>query len=181
MSKLLSNLLVMQSDLRHWDDIQSMIEYVKDGGFWTAEYLASYAKEKNLTRISPLISVSSFEDDSDFVHDGHHRCVATWLGGRDFLRDDEFNLSKWEYKDYLEIAPENNWYTPFNPKTHVRTADFAAFKKEARDRFQQDANAALDWLYNNFQQFRTPRTIHTVPELAKLFSLRKTNLEDIDR
>ena len=177
MSKLLSDLLVMQSDLRHWDDLSSMIEYVKGGGFWTAEYLSDYAKSKSLPRVSPLISVSSFEDNSDFVHDGHHRCVATWLGGRNYLRDDEFNLTEWKYKDYLEIAPENNWYTPFDPKTHVRTADFAAFKKEARERFKSDVNVALDWLYKNLDQFRTPRTIHTVPELANLFSLRKTKLE----
>lgn len=169
----LSDLLVMQSDLRHWDDLKSMIAYVQKGGFWTPEYLSEYAKEKGLDRISPIIALSRFEDGSIFLHDGHHRCVATWLGGRDYLRSDEYTRSDWTYDDYLEIAPHNGWYTPFDPRTHVRTADFGAFKKEARIRFNQDPMEAVDWLYEHMGDFRTPRTLSYLPELAANIQAQK--------
>jgi hypothetical protein len=165
----LNNLLVLQSDLRHWADIKSMCEYVQNGGFWTQQYMEEYSKINKLPRVSPIISISEFEDGKRFVHDGHHRCVATWLAGRMYLRPDEYNLLDWNYEEYLEIAPHNNWYTPFDPRIHVRTADFANFKKEARERFQTDPEAALKWLQESLDEFRTPRNINTVPELAKLF------------
>lgn len=172
---------MLQADLRHWTDIDSMIEYVKNGGFWTKEYLEQYSKLKKLPRVSPIIAISSFEDGQKFVHDGHHRCVATWLGGRDYLRDDEFVISDWKYDEYLEIAPHNNWYTPFNPKTHVRTPDFADFKAEAKVRFGEDAKEAVDWLYENLDQFRTLRAINNVADLAKLFSLQKTQNKKLNK
>jgi hypothetical protein len=164
----LADLKVMQADLRHWDHMKDMVAYVKQGGFWTPEYLAEYSKEKKLPRISPVIAISRFEDGTDFLHDGHHRCVATWLGGREYLRTDEYQLTHWVYDDYLEIAPHNNWYTPFNPKTHVRTADFAKFKAEAKERFNTDPKEAVDWLFEHLDDFRTIRTIKNVPDLAAL-------------
>lgn len=178
---LLENLLVLQADLRHWTDMQSMIEYVKNGGFWTKEYLEEYSRIKKLPRVSPIVTISTFEDGAKFVHDGHHRCVATWLGGRNYLRSDEFMISNWKYDEYLEIAPHNNWYTPFNPKTHVRTPDFAAFKAEAKVRFNDNPKEAVDWLYENLDQFRTVRQINSIPELANLFSLQKTVHAKLDR
>lgn len=177
----LKDLLVLQADLRHWTDIDSMIEYVQNGGFWTKEYLEEYSLLKKLPRVSPIIAISSFEDGAKFVHDGHHRCVATWLGGRDYLRSDEFIVSDWKYDEYLEIAPHNNWYTPFNPKTHVRTADFAEFKTQAKIRFKADPKEAVDWLYENLDEFRTLRTIDSVPDLAKLFSFQKTKNRKLNK
>lgn len=165
----LENLFVLQADLRHWADMESMVEYVKNGGFWIKEYLEEYSKKKNLSRVSPIITISLFEDGLKFVHDGHHRCVATWLGGRNYLKADEYTISNWKYKEYLEIAPHNNWYTPFNPKTHVRTPDFAAFKAEAKIQFSNNSEEAVNWLYKNLSQFRTTRKINTVPELASFF------------
>ena len=169
----LNTLRVMQADLRHWDHMKEMVAFVKGGGFWTQEYLEQYSREQKLPRVSPLIAISRFEDGLDFLHDGHHRCVATWMAGRDYLRSDEFVLSNWVYEDYLEIAPHNNWYTPFNPKTHVRTADFAKFKAEAKERFANDPHAAVDWLYEHLQDFRTDRAIKYVPELAAIVSKQK--------
>jgi len=170
---LLNELIVMQDDLRHWDTIKEMVAFVKGGGFWTQEYLEKYSKKKKLPRTSPLIAITQFEDGLRFLHDGHHRCVATWLGGREILIPDEYQVSSWVYDDYLEIAPQNNWYTPFNPKTHVRTADFGRFKVEAKERFQQDQKEAVDWLYDHLDDFRTVRTIKSVPELAAIINKQK--------
>lgn len=162
----LEDLVVMQDDLRHWDHMGDMIQYVRHGGFWTAEYLKNYSAAMKLPRVSPLIAVSRFEDGKSYIHDGHHRSIATFLGGRDYLREDEYHLTEWAYSKYLEIAPENGWYTPFDPRLHVRTADFADFKHEARDRFQKDHQTALQWVLDNVNRFRTERRLWSLADMA---------------
>ena len=169
---LLESLNVTQDDLRDLDIIKHMITYIKNGGFWTKERLEQYSYKNKFFRNSPLIAISEFEDGMRFISDGHHRVVATYLGGREYLTLDECNISFWNYKDYIEIAPENNWFTPFDPKIHVRTADFSKFKNEAKERFQKDAKEALNWLNDHFKDFRKPRTVNNVPELAKNVNLK---------
>jgi hypothetical protein len=162
----LADLWAMQEDLRHWNHLGDMVEYVKRGEFWTPEYLKQYSEAKGLPRVSPLIALSRFEDGVTYIHDGHHRSVATWLGGREYLREDEYHLTEWKYSQYLEIAPENGWYTPFDPIRHVRTADFAAFKQEARDRFQANEEEARQWVLENVERFRRPRNVCRLPDMA---------------
>lgn len=167
----LKELYVLQDGLRHWDDINLMSQYVKNGGFWLKEYLENYSKTHNLGHAPQLISISCFEDGSKFIHDGLHRSVATLLGGRDYFRDDEFVLTDWKYSDYLEIVPEKNWFTPFDPRTHVRTADFFSFKKEAKNRFADNFEEAKKWLHEN-STFKMARTIWTVDEFVVKFSFK---------
>ena len=168
---LLKNLMVLQADLRHRNDIQTMAEYVKNGGYWTKECLEEYSKSQKLTRISPVIAISQFEDGLQFIHDGLHRSVSTWLGGRDYLRPDEFVLTNWKYEEYEEISPQNNWYTPFNPKIHLRVADLSVFKKEAKEKFKADLEAATEWLWQNSDKFRVNRigVILNIPQFSQRF------------
>lgn len=173
---LLDDILVMQADLRHWDHILEMSEYVRNGGFWTEDYLEIYSKGRNLARISPLIAISRFEDAKFFIHDGHHRSVATYLGGRDYLRNDEYILTDWSYDQYLEISPENGWYTPFDPRIHVRKADFGNFKKLARDKFANNPEEAFRWVLDNLEEFRCDRTFGHVKELAAKMGLHERHL-----
>ena len=163
------DLLIMQSDLRHTNDIKEMANYVANGGFWTKEFLKEYSLRNSLERVSPLISISRFEDGCLFVHDGNHRVCSVWLGGRSYLREDEYFITNWKYSDYLEISPQKNWFTPFNPKTHVRTADFFQFKKEAKQMFEDDPENASLWLKNNYHRYRVERKINSIMELAERF------------
>lgn len=163
----------MQNDLRHWDDMGEMVAFVKGGGFWTQEYLTEYSDKNKLSRVSPLIAISRFEDGVHYLHDGHHRSAATWLGGRDYLAPNEYVIFPWTYDEYLEIAPQNNWYTPFDPRIHVRTADFSKFKTEAKKRFQIDSKEAIKWLYEHLDDFRTTRTIRSIPELAEVVNKKQ--------
>jgi hypothetical protein len=165
----LNNLYVTQADLRHWDTIFEMSQFVADGGFWTKNHLEDYSRIHQLDRVSPLIAISKFEDGKLYLHDGMHRCTSVWLGNRKYLRDDEYTLTEWTYNSYLEIAPQNNWFTPFDPRTHVRTSDFAKFKKEAKERFSIDPNAAK-WLYENSYKFLTIREFNTIAEFLSFNS-----------
>jgi hypothetical protein len=167
----LEDLFVMQDDLRHWSNLAEMVEYVQGGGFWTPTYLVEFAASKGL-KVSPIIQISHFEDDFHYLHDGHHRCVATWLGGRNYLREDEYRLKEWKYDQYLEISHANGWYTPFDPRLHVRTADFADFKRKAKERFLADPVKAEKWVRDHGRCYRRDRTFGVVPELASAISCR---------
>lgn len=163
----INELIVTHNYLRHEDDVVEMIHYVKNGGLWTKECLVEYSKIKGFDRVSPLIQLTQFEDGKIFVHDGHHRVVATWLAGRDFLYSEEFNLTQWKYADYLEINHQNGWYTPFDPRIHTRTPDFAQFKKKARELFNSDLDNAEKWILENQHMFREERKYLFVPEMAQ--------------
>ena len=168
----LEKLHLMQTDLRHWDTIDEMALFVKNGGFWTLDYLKEYAELNNLSRVSPLISITKFEDGECYLHDGNHRCVSTWLGGRTHLREDEYVLTEWTYEYYTEFAPHNNWYTPFDPRTHARTPDFAEFKRAAKE-FCQKHNVTNmmmfePWLVKHEHEYMMDRELEYLPELAEL-------------
>ena len=168
----LEKLRLMQSDLRHWDSMEEMSLFVKNGGFWTQDYLKEYSELNNLPSVSPLIAITKFEDGECYIHDGHHRCVATWLGERKFLREDEYILKEWTYDYYTEFAPHNNWFTPFDPRTHVRKPDFAAFKKAAREFCQKyllnHLMMAEPWLMKHQHEYLVPRELEFLPELASI-------------
>lgn len=169
---ILADLFVMQYDLRHTDQLREMTAHVRFGGYWTPEYLALYAREKGF-KPSPLIQISRFEDGLLYVHDGHHRCVSTILGGRDHLILDEFNINEWKYEQYLEVNHAAGWYTPFDPRLHLRSGDFTAFKKEARGRFLVQPPLAEAWVRAHVGRFRRDRTFGTVPEMAESISKEK--------
>lgn len=177
----LKTLRLMQTDLRHWETIDEMALFVKKGGFWTEDYLKEYSELHNLSRVSPLISITKFEDGECYLHDGNHRCVATWLGGRKHLRPDEYVLSEATYDYYTEFAPHNNWFTPFDPRTHARKPDFAAFKKSAKEFCEKFhifpthsfsvgvSNEAMaePWLLQHQHEYLMPRELEYLPELAE--------------
>lgn len=160
-------LLVMQSGLRY--NLCEMIGYVKNNGFWNKEYIENYSKQLGITRISPLIAINQFEDGELYLHDGLHRTISTILGGRNFLREDEYFVTYWKYQEYIDIAPQNNWFTPFDPKIHVRLPDFSKFKQKAKERYESSPETLNEWILANTSEFRTDRKIRTVLELAEQY------------
>lgn len=117
-------------------------------------------------KVSPAIQLTQFEDGCVYIHDGHHRCVATFLGGRHELRADEYELGYWKYNEYLEINPANRWFTPFDPRSHFRIADILAFKTEAERRHAEDPVAAEVWVRANVAVFQIEKTFHLLPDFA---------------
>ncbi len=145
-----------------------MIDFVKSGGFWTIEQLKRYATSTNTYCCFP-IQINEFEDGFKCLHDGHHRCVSTYLAGRDYLRRDEYQITCWTYREYLEINHENRWYTPFDPRTHLRTHDISDFKAKAYKLFCKDPIEAVQWIECNKDLYCYPVSdIVTVADLAKV-------------
>lgn len=166
---LLESLIVTHNDLRDWSSIDHMVAFVEKGGRFTSQYLLEYAMENQIERVSPLIQIAKFEDGVMYVHDGHHRVVAIHLAGRTHLDAEEFQLTDWMYSQYLEVSNEHGWYTPFDPRTHVRLPDFAAFKRLAREKFSQKNESIEElneWIQSSHSCYRTERRFKSVERLS---------------
>lgn len=174
----ISTLKVTQGTLRlPMEELWQMVRFVKEGGFWTIDQLNKYHSLKNqsLCKKRCLIQIHELDDGERFLHDGHHRMAATWFAGREYLREDEFEVEKWPYSDsftktgYIDLNHENYWYTPFDPRTHLRISDTREFKTEARKRFEENPSEAQSWIEKNAHRFRMPITnVRTVSDLAKI-------------
>lgn len=139
-----------------------MVEHVQNNGLFTQELLDEFSEICN-HRKTGLIKISVFEDGSNYLHDGHHRCLSIYLGGRKFLHDSEYVCENWTYEAYQEINFDDNWVTPFDVRTQVRLADFKAYKEKAmrlRDK---------DFVLSNTNCFCKPRNVYSIADLAETY------------
>ncbi len=175
----LDELSVMQDELRHESNfIEEMIQFVSDGGFWTEESIAQYAERIGTNRFKLMELVQFNEDGRYMVHDGHHRVVATWLGGRSYLRSDEFVLKHWNYTDYQGINFANRWVTPFDPKSEIRIPDISIFKTKAIELAKTDEEAAKKFILENRNIYAKPRLVTGVSNLVDRYLRRSDSYED---
>jgi hypothetical protein len=101
------------------------------------------------------------------VHDGHHRLVATYLAGRAFLDPAEYRVTPWTFTDYLAVNFAAGWVTPFDPRTQVRTADFAVWKRQVLEAAQRDRDEAEQMIRTQSESYRMPRRYAGVGDLAR--------------
>lgn len=141
-----------------------MAEYVKNGGTWDKEALQEYADRENV-KVSPLINISRFEDGVMYIHDGHHRTLATLLAGRLLLYPTEFKITHWMYEQYLEINFEVGWVTPFDPRTQCRKADLQKFKRYVIREAKESPEKAIKLIKKYKLIYAEPRKIFTVRDL----------------
>lgn len=156
MALRLSDLHVTQGALRH--DTAAMQAHVEAGGSW------------RLAR--PLIKVARFEDGALYLHDGHHRCVATWRAGRHTLLEDEFVVEDWTYADWTAVNVAGKWVTPFDPRIEVRATDLTRFRQRlasVASVLGGEETAIVALIAAHREEFAAPRTAttpRTVPDLA---------------
>ena len=117
----IDDLIIMQNGLRKPEQINQMIEFVKDGGFFSG------------------IEISRFPDNQDYIHDGHHRVVSIYLAGRDYLGDGEYIVGQWRYEQYMTPNYTLQFLSPFDPKTEVRIHDFSEYQDELKHLIQTKA------------------------------------------
>lgn len=159
----IQDLLVSQSALRNPKHLPSMIEYIKDGGYWTIEYLNHYAEKYNLKSPS-LISITRFENGILMIHDGHHRVTATVRGGRTKLDESEYKIVDMKLDDYRYPVPENGWITPFDPLTEVRIPDLTDYRELVQKLKNDDRYGQIDpkWIKVLKPLYATQRLVRTV-------------------
>lgn len=148
-----SELRITQDGLRNRSQLDAMIEFVKRGGIFTRDVITEYLHS------SRLVGVNEFEDGRKFVHDGHHRLVAIKLSGvRDFLYPEEYFITKLPYARYTKANFSNGWYTPFDPRTHVRVCDFGVFKDQVIDLANDSPEQAIEFIEANRTVYLRERT-----------------------
>jgi hypothetical protein len=106
-----------------------------------AEMRAWY--ETNGKKFSEPVDLEYFSEDGRIlVRNGHHRLAIWQSEGVDELVNagdrSDFRIKVSSYADYGRthfvfdlvgnLDPVSSWLTPFDPRTHVRTPDFRAFK-----------------------------------------------------
>jgi hypothetical protein len=161
----LSSLNVIQNQLRNLDQMCEMIKHVSEGGYFHYSNLLRFNKGKE----SSLIEIAEFEDGKYYVHNGHHRSVAIWLGGRNHLQDGEYYIKRWKYDDYNTINMERQYVTPFDPRTQVRLPDFSAFKRRVLKLKELGEELTIRYIYEHNKEYRRDKTIFSVPELSKTY------------
>ncbi len=164
----LVTLEITQQTLRYADKIDPMIEFVQSGGFWTQEALADFAK-RNGKGDTRSINITVFEDGRRMLHDGLHRCTSTLLAGRQYLREDEYELNPWTYESYLTPNFELGFVTPFDPRTEVRVEDWHAYKAEVMAIAAVDKVEAAAFISRNRDRYCRPKTVLTVGEVAAIW------------
>lgn len=161
----IKSLTIMQEHPRDLSQIAPMVEYVRNGGFWTQEALTKHNVKK-----TGLIYISGFPDGVRMIHDGHHRVLATYLGGRDYLRLDELIAREWRYEQYGQINWEHGYFTPHDPKTEVRLPDFLAFKNHVKNILATEGKAQAElYIKDSKSLYCKKRDISTVAQMARLF------------
>lgn len=172
----IDKLSVTQHKLRYLDQLPQMVEFIKHEGVWDEAVLLEHARLYHPGRVSPLIQISRFPDGQDFIHDGHHRLVTTWIGGRKFILPQEYEITNWTYDDYLEINLPKGWMTPFDPRTHCRKPDLHEFKKHIRSLIGKEFEAwgmginttkIEEQIRQSLDVYCEPRLFRTVGEMAK--------------
>jgi len=174
----IADLFVMQQSIAMTDEFQGMVDFVRDGGFFTEKsmvaYLESHAPSRGFSRASipKLININFFEDRKKGLHDGHHRTGAILLGGREFIADEEYKTSHLTYAKYEEINPVASWVTPFSPKKEVRIEDFKEYKNHVMKLFDAGRMAeGIQFVNDNRHLYVVPRTLQTVQDMIDASTL----------
>ena len=100
------------------------------------------------------------------IRDGHHRCLATYLGGRAYLRHDEYRIEVYTYEMYAEINFVAGFVTPFDPRTEVRIPDFGSFREEALHLYARSPEAAVKFIRQNKVRYARSRKYYSLSQMA---------------
>ena len=171
----LSKLWVSQDGLRDLSQLPAMIEFVQNGNFWTDENLSLFALTNNI-RKAATIEIAEFPDGQLMIHDGHHRCISKLLGGSLYLREDEFHIKKWQYSNYQNLNLKNSWFTPFDPKTEVRKAEFKEFKDKVL-LLMKNEDIARKFILENKSMYAKTRMFFSLEDLAKNINKNPQEIE----
>lgn len=145
---------------------QSMLDFVADAGVYNEDSIKSHRCTRN-----SLIAVTRFPDGKLFLRDGLHRVTSVYIARIiPALFDEEYVIENMTYDMWTNPAPDNGWYTPFDPRKEVRVPDFLKFKEKALD---LQGEELVQYILDNKHQYVVPRTeSHTIQALAALWEIK---------
>lgn len=136
----------------------------------TQEYVRSITKvmdfryflsEGNTLDKTP-VKLIEIPNEGIFLHDGLTRCLGCYLSGRSYLREFEYTIKTLTEEDYETFAPDNGWFTPFNPINSVRSYKFMYYKDLIMKVYKETGQE----IYLNYQhRYSRPREIKYLQEI----------------
>lgn len=162
----LDTLGTMHDEIRHKQQVVEMSWVVRDGLFWTTDVLRAHA-DKHHAPVPHPIAIACFPDGRMMIRDGHHRCLATYIGGRAYLRHDEYIVEAYTYEMYSEINFEAGFVTPFDPRTEVRVPDFIEFRQEVFRLYARNPEEAVAFIRQNKSRYARPHRYNNLAQLAE--------------
>lgn len=161
----INELTITQNGFRNGDQIRAMVAFVADGGVFEYSALKTYSAGQD-TR---PINIVRFEDGRLYIHDGHHRIAAIYLGGRTYLHDSEYVITDWKYSDYTVINFEVKWVTPYDPRSEVRISDYWDFKQRAFDYLRDSEATVRIYIIDSYNSgvYTRPRTALTIQDFFR--------------
>ena len=122
----LSEIHVTQNSVRNWQRVVDMISFVESGGAFTPEHVERYHQDETTF---PLVKIKRMPDGALYLHDGHHRALALYFGGREHFLPEEYTLHEWpSYESFMETNFKVGWVTPLDIRLEVRHPDIVPFK-----------------------------------------------------
>ncbi len=177
---LIDRLTVSQNDVRHdYEHLMGMVGYVKSGGLFTRKAIEAHAVLTGSRPDPPLIGITRFPDGVHMIHDGHNRVVACHWAGRTELDPDEYFVKEYGYEHYTDLEPENGWFTPFDPRTEVRLADFGKYKVAARLCYANNPDLLNMFVGMRKHWYCSPRDVVAVAEMADRLLLKFGSHKDV--
>ena len=126
---------------------------------------SGYFNAKSLKHHDPartsLVAIVITEDGKAWIRDGLHRVAVVHMFGR-WLRADEYTVEEMTYDMFTAANIEKGWFTPFDPKTEVRRANFHSFK-QAIESFRNEGVDPVPHIDACRDQYCVPRSpLHTL-------------------
>lgn len=154
----LKKLIVSQDGLRNTAQLDKMVEFVKRGGKFTRDAMLLY--HVMMGRDDSPVPIHIAEVMGEFyIHDGHHRAIAKWIGGANAIYEDEYEIVSYSLDDYVTPSVKRGWHTPFDPRTEFRLADLNKYRQFVNEMIKEgypiEDCAWFDNLYKTNRRFAT--------------------------
>lgn len=130
------------------------------------EILSLGVMQNSLRSITPIqssdpICIAQFEDGKRYIRDGHHRCAHAFLAGKTHLEPGEYVIEDYTYDIWTHPSIENKFYTPHDPRTEIRIADFKHHNDAVTRIITIDGqDAALEYILTHRDNYCLQRTCH---------------------
>lgn len=179
----LSSVLILQDNVRDMKKVRRLSKHVRAGKLLNADTCINgynfnkpiiIARFKNEGHLVPSLQ----SENLYLLHDGHHRALAIYLGGREFFDESEFEFRDFQsFEDYNSVNFKAYWFTPMNIIQEIRHADIYPFKScVAKITDEQEALKYIE--EHRFAYCAARGGMYTIADLAQINRLSNMASEE---
>ena len=153
----IDSLLPFHNELRSYKLYKKFVKRLKKGGTFRG-------------MPSPIKIVRVWDDKKysilfRLLHDGHHRVLAMYDCGIKCIGPDEYVIMDFTLSDYLNPNLDVGWFTPIDPATHVRKANFFGIKNIVGSLLEhENERVELDYIEAHTENYMVVRLANHIME-----------------